>query len=170
MCIRDSIMPMEETLVTVEITYYQKQCYRAILEQNRSLLLEGAVVQDGPSFNNLAMQLRHCCNHPFLINGIMQAEGLDAADDTTYLKKLIDSSGKLVVLNELLPKLQEQGHRVLLFSQFVMLLDLLENYLRLSHYSYERLDGSITGKKRHCLLYTSPSPRDGLLSRMPSSA
>ena len=22
----------------------------------------------------------------------------------------------------------------------------------------------------HCLLYTSPSPRDGLLSRMPSSA
>ena len=28
---------------------------------------------------------------------------------------------------------------------------------------------SITIKK-HCLLYTSPSPRDGLLSRMPSSA
>ena len=23
---------------------------------------------------------------------------------------------------------------------------------------------------KHCLLYTSPSPRDGLLSRMPSSA
>ena len=26
------------------------------------------------------------------------------------------------------------------------------------------------GKARYCLLYTSPSPRDGLLSRMPSSA
>ena len=26
------------------------------------------------------------------------------------------------------------------------------------------------GKKETCLLYTSPSPRDGLLSRMPSSA
>ena len=25
-------------------------------------------------------------------------------------------------------------------------------------------------KDRNCLLYTSPSPRDGLLSRMPSSA
>ena len=24
--------------------------------------------------------------------------------------------------------------------------------------------------QKHCLLYTSPSPRDGLLSRMPSSA
>ena len=26
------------------------------------------------------------------------------------------------------------------------------------------------GKGNNCLLYTSPSPRDGLLSRMPSSA
>ena len=29
---------------------------------------------------------------------------------------------------------------------------------------------SLTGNKCICLLYTSPSPRDGLLSRMPSSA
>ena len=32
------------------------------------------------------------------------------------------------------------------------------------------LDGSDLDKQYHCLLYTSPSPRDGLLSRMPSSA
>ena len=30
--------------------------------------------------------------------------------------------------------------------------------------------GTITGGSYGCLLYTSPSPRDGLLSRMPSSA
>ena len=28
----------------------------------------------------------------------------------------------------------------------------------------------LAGQIRNCLLYTSPSPRDGLLSRMPSSA
>ena len=28
----------------------------------------------------------------------------------------------------------------------------------------------LCGKYKRCLLYTSPSPRDGLLSRMPSSA
>ena len=28
----------------------------------------------------------------------------------------------------------------------------------------------LAGKYQTCLLYTSPSPRDGLLSRMPSSA
>ena len=32
------------------------------------------------------------------------------------------------------------------------------------------LDGEIVALDRNCLLYTSPSPRDGLLSRMPSSA
>ena len=30
--------------------------------------------------------------------------------------------------------------------------------------------GRLVGRSRPCLLYTSPSPRDGLLSRMPSSA
>ena len=34
----------------------------------------------------------------------------------------------------------------------------------------EQLIWDITGNNKICLLYTSPSPRDGLLSRMPSSA
>src|SRR5680860_1697013 len=33
----------------------------------------------------------------------------------------------------------------------------------------ERIEARIS-KDKYCLLYTSPSPRDGLLSRMPSSA
>ena len=39
--------------------------------------------------------------------------------------------------------------------------------------NYDDLESEIpiTDSKKHtCLLYTSPSPRDGLLSRMPSSA
>ena len=49
-----------------------------MLEQNRALLLRGAEGVSGPSFNNLSMQLRHCCNHPFLIKGVVQAPGLRA--------------------------------------------------------------------------------------------
>ena len=33
-----------------------------------------------------------------------------------------------------------------------------------------KVEGKLVGPGRFCLLYTSPSPRDGLLSRMPSSA
>ena len=48
----------------------------------------------------------------------MQAEGLEHADDETWRERLVQSSGKLVLLDKLLPSLEKQGHRVLLFSQF----------------------------------------------------
>ena len=48
-----------------------------------------------------------------------------------------------MLLDKLLPSLRRQGHRVLLFSQFKMLLDLIEDYVRLNGYAYERLDGSV---------------------------
>ena len=40
----------------------------------------------------------------------------------------VENSGKMVVLHKLLPKLQEQGSRVLIFSQMTRMLDILEDY------------------------------------------
>ena len=142
------LQPMEEVLIYVEITKYQKHCYKAILEQNRSLLLRGAEPKTGPSFNNVSMQLRHCCNHPYIIRGVLQAEALDELSDEQFLQRLIQASGKLILLEKLLPRLQEQGHRVLIFSQFVMLLDILEDFVRMSGYTFERIDGAVTGERR----------------------
>jgi len=61
---------------------------------------------------------------------------------------LIMSSGKLVLLDKLLPKLHKQGRKVLIFSQMVRILDILEDYLRYRNYRYERLDGGIRGDLR----------------------
>ena len=44
--------------------------------------------------------------------------------------------------------LQEQGHRVLIFSQMTKMLDILEDFLEHLGYQYERIDGSITGSDR----------------------
>ena len=44
------------------------------------------------------------------------------------------------------------------------------NHDKVYEYHKERFDNMNCFKKYNCLLYTSPSPRDGLLSRMPSSA
>ena len=41
---------------------------------------------------------------------------------------------------------------------------------RVERFDPEDVRVSHRGRSRACLLYTSPSPRDGLLSRMPSSA
>ena len=50
----------------VELTAIQKQYYRAILERNFSFLTKGNTV---PNLLNTMMELRKCCNHPFLIAG-----------------------------------------------------------------------------------------------------
>ena len=55
--------------------------------------------------------------------------------------ELILESGKLAELDRLLPRLQAEGSRVLLFSQFVIMLDVLEAYLTIRGHRYCRLDG-----------------------------
>ena len=150
--VEKSVPPKEETLIEVELTVLQKQYYRALYEKNVQFLHRNQKkALDGPSINNLAMQLRKCCNHPFLLNGV--EEEVRAAEKVADEKKaeadfLVRASGKLVLLDKLLPKLKEDGHRVLIFSQFKIMLDILEDYLELRGMKHERIDGSITGKKR----------------------
>ncbi|XP_013145747.1 PREDICTED: SWI/SNF-related matrix-associated actin-dependent regulator of chromatin subfamily A containing DEAD/H box 1 homolog isoform X2 [Papilio polytes] len=65
---------------------------------------------------------------------------------------LILDSGKFQKLDEMLPRLQAEGHRVLVFSQFTMMLDILEPYLKLRRYRYLRLDGSTAVTDRQELI------------------
>lgn len=82
-----SVPPKEETLIEVELTVAQKQYYRALYEKNVKFLNQNKKKPlDGPSLNNLAMQLRKVCNHLYLLNGIeeefrqKQEPGLSEAD------------------------------------------------------------------------------------------
>lgn len=61
---------------------------------------------------------------------------------------LLRGSGKLVLLDKLLVRLKETGHRVLIFSQMVRMLDILAEYLQLRRFQFQRLDGSIKGEIR----------------------
>lgn len=45
------------------------------------------------------------------------------------MQTLIQSSGKLVLVDKLLPRLRKDGHKVLIFSQMTRVLDILEDYL-----------------------------------------
>lgn len=61
---------------------------------------------------------------------------------------LIKACGKLELLQKMLKRLKEQGHRVLIFSQMTKMLDVLEDFLDFNNYKYERIDGTITGQDR----------------------
>lgn len=97
------------------------------------------------------MQLRKCCNHPFLLNGV-EAEVKQQNPTSGDIELMVNSSGKFVLLDKLLPRLQADGHRVLLFSQFKIMLDIIEDYMHLRRFKFERIDGSITGMKRQAAI------------------
>ncbi|KAJ6648406.1 Enhancer trap locus like 1 (Etl-1) [Pseudolycoriella hygida] len=65
---------------------------------------------------------------------------------------LILDSGKFKELDRLLPKLKSEGHRVLIFSQFVMMLDILERYLDIRDHAYLRIDGQTAVTERQDLI------------------
>ncbi|KAG7370276.1 DNA/RNA helicase, superfamily II, SNF2 family protein [Nitzschia inconspicua] len=161
--VEKSVPPKEETLIEVELTIAQKKYYRALYEKNVQFLHKNKKkALDGPSLNNLAMQLRKCCNHLFLLNGVEQdlrEKEQEPFEEGDFVAK---ASGKLVLLDKLLPRLKENGHRVLLFSQFKIMLDIMEDYLYARKYKFERIDGSITGHLRQAAIdrYQDPNSSD----------
>lgn len=58
------------------------------------------------------------------------------------MRRFVTDSGKLAKLDELLFKLKEEGHRVLLYFQMTRMIDLMEEYLTYRNYKFCRLDGS----------------------------
>ncbi|EST09084.1 Helicase, C-terminal [Kalmanozyma brasiliensis GHG001] len=73
---------------------------------------------------NTVMQARKICNHPFLFDWPIDT------DSGTFVvnKDLINASGKMLMLNRLLDELFNRGHKVLIFSQFTTMLDIIEEW------------------------------------------
>merc|ERR1712032_1128331 len=65
---------------------------------------------------------------------------------------LLCDSGKFQLLDDLLPQMRGNGDRVLIFSQFTMLLDVLERYLKIRGHKYLRLDGQTPVQERQELI------------------
>ncbi|CAM0913117.1 unnamed protein product [Alopecurus aequalis] len=134
--------PKKELILRVELTSKQKEYYKAILTKNYTVLSRrgGGHV----SLINVVMELRKLCCHGFMTD----EPETDAESPEEGLRRLLDSSGKMQLLDKMMVKLKEQGHRVLIYSQFQHMLDLLEDYLSYRKWSYERIDGKIGGAER----------------------
>lgn len=160
--VEKSLPPKEETILEVSLTPIQKQYYKAIYERNTTFLYKGAKPNNAPSLMNVMMELRKICNHPYLVKGLedkiladasakaREQTSVDSPIDYAKLfgQQLVKSSGKMVLLEKLLLKLFNAGHKVLIFSQMVRALDLLEELLKVKRYRYERLDGSTSSSSR----------------------
>ncbi|CAH8628177.1 unnamed protein product [Schistosoma intercalatum] len=134
-----------EIIVPVDMTLLQRRLYKYILTNNYEELRCGNLI-------NSIMHLQKVCNHPYLMQvGDAIAPRLNPNDETNgpyEPRALVQVSSKLVVLMELLRGLFVDGHRVLIFSRFTMMLDLLEEVLTNARYKYVRIDGRVRGPLR----------------------
>ncbi|XP_024466565.2 probable ATP-dependent DNA helicase CHR12 isoform X4 [Populus trichocarpa] len=136
-----------QVLLKCDLSAWQKVYYQQVTEMGRVGLHTGS--GKSKSLQNLTMQLRKCCNHPYLFVG----------DYNMWRKdEIMRASGKFELLDRLLPKLHATDHRVLLFSQMTRLMDILEIYLQLHDYKYLRLDGSTKTEERGTLLKKFNAP------------
>lgn len=104
------------------------------------------------------MELKKAANHPYLFDG---AENRTDNHEET-LKGLVMNSGKMVLLDKLLARLRQDGHRVLIFSQMVRMLDILSDYMNLRGYLHQRLDGMVASeaRKKSIAHFNSPGSPD----------
>uniref|UniRef100_A0A8C2Z0X7 Chromodomain helicase DNA binding protein 4 n=1 Tax=Cyclopterus lumpus TaxID=8103 RepID=A0A8C2Z0X7_CYCLU len=135
-----------ELIVRVELSPMQKKYYKFILTRNFDALnTRGGGNQ--VSLLNVVMDLKKCCNHPYLFPAAA-TEAPKLPNGMYEGNALTKSSGKLTLLQKMMRKLKNGGHRVLVFSQMTKMLDLLEDFLENEGYKYERIDGGVTGSLR----------------------
>lgn len=135
-----------EFIVRVELSPMQKKYYKYILTRNFEALNPKGGGQS-VSLLNIMMDLKKCCNHPYLFPAASE-EAPVGPQGNYEVSSLTKASGKLVLLSKMLKILRDQGHRVLIFSQMTKMLDILEDFLEGEGYKYERIDGAITGTAR----------------------
>jgi ATP-dependent DNA helicase len=146
--------PKKEVVLYAPMTKEQLEYYHLIqMDQLYEVLKErnkGTTAPNGSkSLMNKLMQLRKCCNHPYLFDE-PQVDGLFVTNEA-----LVQASGKLALLDKMMRSLQRDGHKVLIFSQMTTMLDILEDYLIMrakttgdKNRRYCRIDGSVAWQDR----------------------
>lgn len=123
-----------ERVIHVPLSREQRELYRLVLGRNYRELAARQSRGGVGSLSNILMELRKVCNHPALL-----LQDGNAAPER---------SGKLQLLDGLLPALLNAGHRVLLFSQMVRMLDVMATWLAERGLAFLRLDGGTSSDER----------------------
>ena len=122
--VEHSLLPKKEMKIHIGLSKMQRELYTKVLMKDVELINTSASKGNKMRLLNVLMQLRKCCNHPYLFDGVEPKFNGEYTTD----QHLVDNCGKMAVLDRLLTKIQAKGDRVLIFSQMTRVLDILEDY------------------------------------------
>ncbi|GAV82930.1 SNF2_N domain-containing protein/Helicase_C domain-containing protein [Cephalotus follicularis] len=138
----------KEIIFYATMTEHQKNIQDHLINKTLEKHLEetmGTVAGSGMKgrINNLMIQLRKNCNHPDL---------LESAYDGSYfyppIEKIVEQCGKFHLLDRLLTQLFARGHKILIFSQWTKILNIMDYYFSEKGFEVCRIDGSVKLDKR----------------------
>ena len=141
--VEKSLLPKKEVNLYIGMSDMQVKWYKKILEKDIDAVNgAGGKRESKTRLLNIVMQLRKCCNHPYLF------EGAEPGPPYTTDEHLIYNAGKMLMLDKILVRMKKQGSRVLIFSQMSRVLDILEDYSVFREHKYCRIDGSTAHEDR----------------------
>ena len=161
--VEKSLPSKSERILRVELSDIQTEYYKNIITKNYAALNAGNRGSQ-ISLLNIMSELKKASNHPYLFDGaedkVLDKAGSPSRENT--LKGIVMSSGKMVLLEQLLSRLRKEGHRVLIFSQMVRMLDILGDYMFIKGYQFQRLDGTVPSSKRKIAIdhFNAPGSKD----------
>lgn len=138
----------KELYVHVQLSPLQRQIYKDIILKNSDSVLNTSGTGKVRLVNTL-MQLRKCCNHPYLFPGV--EPGPPYVDGP----HLVENSGKLLVVDKLIQRILDKKsdkNQILIFSQMTKMLDILDDYCRSRGISHCRIDGSTASSDRQLMI------------------
>ncbi|MCJ1306930.1 hypothetical protein MMC25_000574 [Agyrium rufum] len=144
-----------EKVIKCRFSALQAKLYKQLVTYNKMSVSDGKGGKTGMrGLSNMLMQLRKLCNHPFVFEQV--EEQMNPEKGTNDL--LWRTAGKFELLDRILPKFQVTGHRILMFFQMTMIMNIMEDFLRLRGMKYLRLDGTTKSDDRSELLRLFNAP------------
>jgi len=135
-----------EQVLFCHLTEKQANCYKTFLMSNECKMIYQGKLK---CLYGITI-LRKICNHTYLLQKSDRLKvSLMNAKET---REMVDMSGKLMVLQQILPVWKKQGHKVLIFTQTVQMLNILEQFIAMSGYNYKRMDGNTIIKSRALII------------------
>ena len=141
--VEKSLPPKKEMNLYVGMSDMQIKWYQSILTKDIDAVNGATGKRESKTrLLNIVMQLRKCCNHPYLF------DGAEPGPPYTTDEHLVFNAAKMSMMDKLLKRMEAQGSRVLIFSQMSRVLDILEDYAVMRGYKYCRIDGSTAHEDR----------------------